>query len=266
MQRPIFKGKKETNVYSDIFSSFIFYIPSCFGKGGFLRYNESVDNIGLFKGEILMSITKEQEKSLQNFLLDTDTFHQLEKWTNNFNLFRVLSIEHMEIKHSNILAWLLDPNENHNLGDLFLSEFLKLLVQDEEKPFDILFLDPYTFSVYREESSKKESSKKESRMDILLISQEKNTEKGTIIVIENKIYSSESEGQLQKYKEGIEKKYPHYKKIFVFLTPDGRDGVDENWLPISYQNIYEILEKILQTHKGNLKKEVCLLLQNCQRL
>ena len=40
------------------------------------------------------------------------------------NIFRILRISRTEIRHSNFLAWLLNPNESHNLRDTFLKHFL----------------------------------------------------------------------------------------------------------------------------------------------
>ena len=39
---------------------------------------------------------------------------------NKFNIFKVLKLDNHEIRHSNFLAWLLNPKENHNLqGNFF---------------------------------------------------------------------------------------------------------------------------------------------------
>ena len=42
------------------------------------------------------------------------------------NIFRALKNAAYEIRHSNFLAWILDPDETHNQGSLFL----KLLLDD----------------------------------------------------------------------------------------------------------------------------------------
>ena len=43
------------------------------------------------------------------------------------NLFDVLRNAHYEIRHSNVLAWLLEPGETHGLGDRFLRRFMESL-------------------------------------------------------------------------------------------------------------------------------------------
>ena len=51
--------------------------------------------------------------------------HRLEKLLNKFNVFDVLNIVTLEIRHSNVLAWLLNPNESHNIGVKALKLFLE---------------------------------------------------------------------------------------------------------------------------------------------
>ncbi|MEG0157094.1 MAG: hypothetical protein RR661_05540 [Anaerovoracaceae bacterium] len=41
-----------------------------------------------------------EEQALKDFLLDIDCLEQLEDWTDEFNLFEVLRITNMEIRHS----------------------------------------------------------------------------------------------------------------------------------------------------------------------
>lgn len=58
------------------------------------------------------------------FLQDINCLDVLRPWTNGTNIFEVLKIARTEIRHSNMLAWLLDPNESHNLGTSFLYAFI----------------------------------------------------------------------------------------------------------------------------------------------
>ena len=41
-----------------------------------------------------------------------------------FNTFDVLQYANYEIRHSNVLAWLLQPAETHGIGDRFLKWFV----------------------------------------------------------------------------------------------------------------------------------------------
>ena len=61
---------------------------------------------------------------LENFICD-EQLKELEQKFEGFNIFDCLRLTRAEIRHSNFLAWLLDPNETHGMNDYFLKEFLK---------------------------------------------------------------------------------------------------------------------------------------------
>lgn len=94
------------------------------------------------------------EQALQNFLLDIDCLKELRPWTEKFNMFDVLKISRAEIRHSNMLAWLMNPNENHGYGDEFLKSFIQRLVESDcnadKDVFHFLLMDFYTIRVLRE--------------------------------------------------------------------------------------------------------------------
>ena len=64
--------------------------------------------------------SESDKEALLKFMQDAECLDALSKWTNDFNIFDVLKISRTEIRHSNLLSWLIDPNENHGLGDSFL--------------------------------------------------------------------------------------------------------------------------------------------------
>ena len=66
----------------------------------------------------------ENEGALQKFLLDINCLDELLPWTGKFNIFDVLKISRTEIRHSNVLSWLLSASENHGLGDAFIKGIL----------------------------------------------------------------------------------------------------------------------------------------------
>ncbi len=57
-------------------------------------------------------------------LLEDQDFKKLCKDTSKFNFFEVLRSTTSEIKHSNVLAWLLNPYGNHSCGNAFLKQLL----------------------------------------------------------------------------------------------------------------------------------------------
>jgi len=187
-------------------------------------------------------MTEQENKALKKFLLDISCLDALDTKKDDVNIFEVLKVTNTEIRHSNILAWLLDPNENHGIGDTFIKEFITKIVQKSSEdmcnPFDILLQDFYTYQVYREAN----------HMDIVLISKEEKT----AIIIENKIWSGESSHQLATYFEKSRTEYSNCKNIlYVFLTPQGYDSSNpDEWISFSYEDVINALE--------NATKEKCL--------
>ena len=91
------------------------------------------------------------EEALKNFLLDIDCLNELQPWTGHFNLFDVLKISRTEIRHSNVLSWLMNPNENHGMGDAFLKAVVQEMVVNDTKGrydvFQTLLLDFYNGNI-----------------------------------------------------------------------------------------------------------------------
>lgn len=171
----------------------------------------------------------------------------LSKWTSNFNLFEVLNITKTEIRHSNVLAWLLDPNENHELGGDVLRGFLKL------SGYDAKDMDLSSFVVRREWRN----------IDILAISHKQEL----LLAIENKIDSDEHNDQLSRYESILNEEYPKYKKHFLFLTRDAKSPKQnkdkETWLSASYKNVKNIIEAARDNSTGLPKEvEVTLFIDN----
>jgi PD-(D/E)XK nuclease superfamily len=67
---------------------------------------------------------------LNALVVSCPELRELEKLLGNFNIFRVLRFEHGEIRHSNVLSWLFDPDESHGLRDLFLRRWLMRVFHD----------------------------------------------------------------------------------------------------------------------------------------
>lgn len=193
----------------------------------------------------------EEEKALQEFLLDIECLDELLPWTGKFNLFDVLKISKTEIRHSNMLAWLMDPNENHGLGDAFLKGILQKIIENNSDGkydvFQILLSDMYSFSVYREWKN----------IDILLVSSDERI----LVAIENKIGSHEHSNQLNRYREILETDFKEYRCLYIFLTPDGEDPSDvENWDVLTYTDIVELLEHLYG--QVELQPDVSLMIKN----
>lgn len=191
------------------------------------------------------------EQALKQFLLDIECLEELFPWTNKLNIFDVLKITRTEIRHSNMLSWLFDANENHGLGDKFISLFMHALVSNNQiqstQIFEYLLSDFYSFSVYREWKN----------IDLLLVSHKEKI----VIAIENKVGSHEHDNQLCRYRNQIIQTFSDYQQLFIYLTPDGESPSDNvNWYIFTYCDIADILEKICEN--SNLNVDTNLLIQN----
>lgn len=196
-------------------------------------------------------VHQENEKALQEFLLDIECLDELLPWTGKFNLFDVLKVSRTEIRHSNMLAWLMDPNENHGFGDAFLKGILQRLIENDSYEkydvFKILLSDMHSFSVYREWRN----------IDIMLVSSEEKI----LIAIENKIGSHEHSNQLNRYRQILETDFKDYKRLYVFLTQDGENPSDvENWDVLTYTDVVELLEHLYE--QTELQQDVSLMVRN----
>ena len=193
---------------------------------------------------------EDNAKSLKNFLLDIECLDPLSEWTSKFNLFDILKITRTEIRHSNMLSWLLSPNENHGLGDSIIRGFIQYVVtsfSEEADVFDTLLMDCHDFIIQREWNN----------VDVLAVSKDEKF----VLCIENKIDTTEHDNQLNRYRKIVEDTYSSYKKMYIFLSPEGTDASDpEYWCSMSYQDVLNIIENARK--KVKLLPDVALLIDN----
>lgn len=196
------------------------------------------------------------KESLLKFMQDADCLESLSRWTSELNMFDVLRISRTEIRHSNMLGWLLDPNENHGLGDSFLYGVISKVSHDmgTDNALQFLSSDLYSFNVRREWN----------HIDILLVSNQCKL----VLAIENKVGSHEhnsngtSVSQLRTYKDVLQSQFKDYTKAFVYLTPDGDNPSDDDWMVLDYSDVLTVLENVYKSKSCYLSGESSLLIKN----
>lgn len=195
------------------------------------------------------------EEYLERFIYDNPELEKLEAVIDQFNIFSSLGIINQEIRHSNFLAWLLDPSETHNLSDYFTNLFLKLALKSGNTKntdlniFDIETFDLTDIKVYREWHN----------IDVLLVDESNQF----VCVIENKIDSTEHSEQLSKYRNVMEHHFKNYKKIFIYLTVHG--GIAENedlYISIKHKEVAGLIETLLDRRKSQMNDDVVLFIQH----
>jgi hypothetical protein len=93
-------------------------------------------------------------------------------------------------------------------------------------------------------------------IDILLVDDRNKL----AVIIENKIDSTEHGDQLTRYLQIVKQHHPNHKIISIFLTPDGDPPSDEEYLPISYLVVCELVEELAKSRASTLGLDIHLLL------
>ena len=187
------------------------------------------------------------KESIYKFLINNDNFELLQARINEFNPFKILRLEDHEIRHSNVIAWLLNPSENHNLDDKILKKFLLGVASTPdnenvlEENIHLLDLQQASFhdaEVYREEDN----------IDILIVSKQNNL----VIIIENKIFSQEHSNQLNRYLEIVRTKFSKYKILPIFLTLEGDKPSNLKYCTASYHDVFRVIDFNVNLYKDRI--------------
>jgi len=200
-------------------------------------------------------MSDEIERQLKMLVLDDD-FNNIQTLVNEeINLMSILRVERKELQHSNLLAWLFNPNEAHGLGEYFIKEFIKLYYKGnnyQDLGNEISGLS--VFDYVRMEFDDLEIKREHKNIDLLLLSKRNRL----CIVIENKVFSLEREGQLLGYKNFIDSEYAEYHhKIFIYLSLFGQeisDSASNIYVQITYEHVTEILASIIEGKRISVNK------------
>ncbi len=194
----------------------------------------------------------DQITQLQNLIIDNPEFEQLESLLDQFNIFEALGAVNVELRHSNFLAYLLNPLGSHGLGPLFARRLLQAALAGAASaalavtPIQVDLWDLDDLEVHREWQ----------KIDILLLSQSCRL----AVVIENKVFAGEHSGQLQRYRKIVQQQFAGWNHLYLFLTPEGEPPSDDVYLPLSYSQVAEILAKILKARESTLGPDVRVLI------
>jgi len=191
------------------------------------------------------------EELLENFILNNPELDKLENMLSQFNVLETLNIVNAELRHSNILAWLLNPNSNHGIGEHFSRQFLKhfAINNKSELTSDITIFDFELFNY-----SDIEIRREWNNIDILIILKEGS--KKVVVAIENKIKSPEHSKQLQRYRNIIESEFKDYTRFFIYLTPESVIPSDEKWVLFKYDTVADLVDDLLANKQDLMNESV----------
>jgi hypothetical protein len=156
---------------------------------------------------------KGPEATIFDPLIQHPDFRWLREFQPNVNPFRLLGIHDDEVKHSKLLARLLGHTGPLGHGAKLWPRLLETLLQSAPDRSAV----PASLSenlLHAQFTGQTERW----RIDVLLLDEQNKF----LIAIENKVWAMERDGQIASYQATLEAKFPNWKGLFLFLTPEGR--------------------------------------------
>lgn len=202
-------------------------------------------------------------EALNELIVNCPDFDRLESLLGGFNLFQVLKFEHGEIRHSNVLAWILDPAESHGLGSLFLKKWLMRAIHESsgegEVPVSAVDIDGWQLVGV-------EVRREWRNIDLLLILSFASGRQW-VVCIENKILSTQHSNQLHRYRRIVEDQFAAVeRRVFLFLTKDEEAPEDATYIRASYSQVHKALKDCIESRNHAIGDEPRVLLDNYLRL
>ena len=175
----------------------------------------------------------------------------------------IMGVSRGEISHSSFIAWMLNTDESHGLGNFTLKKLLEILVYYGEKKIskqnkglvNSIILSDFQLNDVLVTTEK--SIPKAGRLDIYIEAKvfipSDGKEQRLFIVLENKVNAKEGKGQTEKYYdyfEGVRKGDDIY--LYVYLTPLSSLALSElkepecsckEFIQINYQSIADFIIK-----------------------
>lgn len=147
--------------------------------------------------------------------------------------------------HSNIIASLLNYNESGHFALRFFNEILKSLRKECDESYN-----SFQFSrreVLLGELGNDKPDIANRKIDII-VQREKH-----ILVIENKIFSTESANQTEDYETAVNSsaKFKGKKRTFILLSPYGGSGSSVSFQGMSYEKLFFCLERAINVETSS---------------
>jgi len=204
--------------------------------------------------------TKEALAVLERFVVENEDLLTLEEHIGRFNIFDALRIVNREVKHSDFLAWLLDPNESHGQGGLFLRAILMDLFKTARKKGFSCPVSPIELD--GEELRGVEIRREWRHIDLLV----RCDQPLFVVAIENKIKSGEHSNQLSRYQEAVTGEFGTVPSMYVFLTIEGDEASEEDWVPYSYRDLHRVVKRVRKANETSIGDDVLAFLDHYLRL
>lgn len=194
---------------------------------------------------------------MESLFVNVESLDRIKAYLNRFNPIRVMKMERMEIRHSSILAWLLDPRETHGFGDKFLKAFLGEALRGHSD-----LGTPTALDISQSDLRDADVRCEWQSIDILIFC----PANCWAFVIENKFDSMQGEGQLAGYIARIQSLSKDWGSQLqargIFLTLHDEAPADPRYVPIRYGTICKLLSRLIKQHADQLSGEVTTFLNH----
>lgn len=198
----------------------------------------------------------------ERLFINNPELDQIGAYLKRFNPIKTMGMQHMEIRHSAILGWLLDPQESHGMGDQFLKAFLAAALRDGAgehsavRALEISQADLMDAEVRREWRG----------IDLLVISRAN----GWVFIIENKFHSKQHGNQLKDYYEKVDDAFgsngtaqrQRLNIHGIFLTLHDEEPQDSRYAPIQYKDVLALLKCSIDDQVRPLSPDVKIFLRH----
>ena len=196
---------------------------------------------------------------LEAFVVDNTDLERLESLVTQFNIFEAIGAVRQELRHSDFLAFLLDPQQNHGLRDVFVKKLLQKAISEADGvhlPVTPIDLDTWNLEQL-------EVAREWKNIDILLADEASDL----IVAIENKIDTSEHSDQLERYWQTLQEAFPAKRIVGIFLTADGEQASHQHFISVDYGQVAHLIENLVDGRAGGLGSDVrALMLHYAQML
>lgn len=183
---------------------------------------------------------------LESLVVDNRELEELETRLAEFNIFEALGAVRQELRHSDFLAFLLNPSQNHGLDDDFLKRFLKrTLAGLPDAPIGAIDIDVADLRAA--------VVQREWRNIDILVHDEANR---LVVVLENKVGSGEHSDQLVRYRQIACHEFQDCRIVYIFLTPEGDQPSDEAYVPVNYADVAQLVEDVRNAHATTIGPDV----------
>ncbi len=184
------------------------------------------------------------EKELEALFINNTDFDYLEHRLAVFCPFEAIGMVRQEVRHGAFLSYIFDPARPHGFGNSCLRALMHAITtMAVPNHFDMTPLDAYlmaddavTVGPWR-------------NIDILI----RYPRNRIIIAIELKIDADEHGSQLQRYYQRVKEEWSEQEGWlhgFVFLTKNGDEPSQKNWIALELSQLISEFEKILQQGNG----------------